>query len=92
MGGLIRYFQPESHVTPTEAVLYALGISLCSLFIAVFHQPMFLSLQRTGLWLRVAACAQIYRKVLVQNLLVHVCVHGVVIIKLMGNISQFRLQ
>ncbi len=63
MGGLIRYFQPETQVTRTEAYLYALGISLCSLFVAFYHQPVFLRLQAIGMELRVCACALIYRKV-----------------------------
>ena len=63
MGRLIKYFQPESELSRTEAYLYALGVSLCSLYIAFFHQPVYLNMQRNGLWIRAATCALIYRKV-----------------------------
>lgn len=63
LAGLIRYFQPDAGVSTTEAYLYALGLTLSSMVIAIAHHPYFFRVQRVGMQMRVASCALIYQKV-----------------------------
>ncbi|XP_052782620.1 ATP-binding cassette sub-family C member 4-like isoform X3 [Mya arenaria] len=62
LGGLIRYFTPGSEVTKTESLLYAGGISLCAVILAVSHHPYFFGVQRIGMKMRIACCSLLYRK------------------------------
>ena len=63
LGGLIRYFTPNSQVTEMEAYLYAMGVSLCAILIAVAHHPYFFGVTRMGMQMRVACCSLMYKKV-----------------------------
>ena len=71
LGGLIRYFAAESTVTRQEAYLYAGGVSLCAVLLAVAHHPYFYEQQRIGMWLRISCCSLIYKKVSIGNLYRH---------------------
>ena len=64
LGGLIRYFTPESTVTKTDAYLYAGGVSFCAFVLAVAHHPYFFGVQRIGMKMRIACCSLLYRKVI----------------------------
>ena len=63
LGGLIRFFTPNSHVTETDAYLYAMGVSLCAIVIAIAHHPYFFGVTRMGMQMRVACCSLMYKKV-----------------------------
>lgn len=63
LGGLIRYFTPESQVTKTEGFMYAAGVSFCAFVLAIAHHPYFFGVQRIGMKMRVACCSLLYRKV-----------------------------
>ncbi|CAC5381267.1 ABCC4 [Mytilus coruscus] len=67
LGQLIRYFTPGSTVSSTDAYLYAMGVSLCAIILAIFHHPYFFGVQRIGMQLRVACCSLLYRKALRLN-------------------------
>ncbi|XP_060072940.1 ATP-binding cassette sub-family C member 4-like isoform X1 [Ylistrum balloti] len=62
LGQLIRYFTPESTVSERDAYLYAMGVSLCAIVLAVSHHPYFFGVQRIGMQMRVACCSLLYRK------------------------------
>ncbi|XP_052217717.1 ATP-binding cassette sub-family C member 4-like isoform X4 [Dreissena polymorpha] len=62
LGGLIRYFTPGSGVGKTESYLFAGGVSLCALVLAVTHHPYFFGVQRIGMKMRIACCSLLYRK------------------------------
>ncbi|XP_069104134.1 ATP-binding cassette sub-family C member 4-like isoform X2 [Argopecten irradians] len=62
LGQLIRYFTPESTVSERDAYLYAMGVSLCAIVLAVSHHPYFFGVQRIGMRMRVACCSLLYRK------------------------------
>ncbi|XP_076435453.1 ATP-binding cassette sub-family C member 4-like isoform X2 [Babylonia areolata] len=64
LGGLIRYFTPGSQVSTTEAYLYAMGVSLCAILIAITHHPYFFGVVRMGMQMRVACCSLMYKKAL----------------------------
>ncbi|KAJ8309987.1 hypothetical protein KUTeg_011852 [Tegillarca granosa] len=64
LGQLIRFFTPNSTVSLRDAYLFAMGVSLCAVVLAVTHHPYFFSVQRIGMKLRVAACSLLYRKAL----------------------------
>ena len=63
LGGLIRFFTPNSRVTETDAYLYAMGVSLCAIVIAIAHHPYFFGVTRMGMQMRVACCSLMYKKV-----------------------------
>ena len=63
LGGLIRYFTPNTSMTKTESYMYALGVSLCAIMLAVSHHPYFFGVQRIGMKMRIACCSLLYRKV-----------------------------
>ncbi|XP_071159454.1 ATP-binding cassette sub-family C member 4-like isoform X3 [Mytilus edulis] len=67
LGQLIRYFTPGSTVSSTDAYMYAMGVSLCAIILAIFHHPYFFGVQRIGMQLRVACCSLLYRKALRLN-------------------------
>ena len=46
-----------------EAYLFAGGVSLCAVLLALFHHPYFYEVQRVGMWLRISCCSLIYKKV-----------------------------
>ncbi|XP_021376611.1 multidrug resistance-associated protein 4-like isoform X5 [Mizuhopecten yessoensis] len=62
LGQLIRYFTPDSTVSERDAYLYAMGVSLCAIVLAVAHHPYFFGVQRIGMQMRVACCSLLYRK------------------------------
>ena len=62
LGGLIRYFSEDSNVSRLDAYMYALGVSICALIIALAHHPYFFLVTRMGMWLRIASCSMIYNK------------------------------
>ncbi|CAG5124702.1 unnamed protein product, partial [Candidula unifasciata] len=62
LGGLIRYFTPDSTVSKLDAWLYALGVSLCAIVLAISHHPYFFCVQRIGMRMRVACCSLMYKK------------------------------
>ncbi|XP_060582248.1 ATP-binding cassette sub-family C member 4-like isoform X3 [Ruditapes philippinarum] len=62
LGGLIRYFTPGSGVSKTESYLYAMGVSLCAIMLAISHHPYFFGVQRIGMKMRIACCSLLYRK------------------------------
>ncbi|KAJ8309984.1 hypothetical protein KUTeg_011849 [Tegillarca granosa] len=64
LGQLIRFFTPNSTVSLRDAYLFAMGVSVCAVVLAVTHHPYFFSVQRIGMKLRVAACSLLYRKAL----------------------------
>lgn len=63
LGKLIRYFTSEPSISETEAYLYAMGMSLSVIILAIFHHPYFFTVQRIGMQIRVACCSLLYRKV-----------------------------
>jgi ATP-binding cassette subfamily C (CFTR/MRP) protein 4 len=63
LGGLIRYFTGDGEVPLLHAYLYALGVSVCAVIIAIVHHPYFFLVTRMGMWLRIASCSMIYKKV-----------------------------
>lgn len=62
LGGLIRYFTPSSDMPMSEAYLYATGVSLCAILIAITHHPYFFFVTRMGMQMRVACCSLMYKK------------------------------
>ncbi|KAL3847450.1 hypothetical protein ACJMK2_018356 [Sinanodonta woodiana] len=62
LGGLIRYFTPDTTLSRQDAFLYAMGVSLCAVNLAVLHHPYFFGVQRIGMKMRVACCSLLYRK------------------------------
>ncbi|XP_055867950.1 ATP-binding cassette sub-family C member 4-like isoform X5 [Biomphalaria glabrata] len=64
LGGLIRYFTPDSPVSKKEAWLYAMGVSLCAIVLAITHHPYFFCVQRIGMRMRIACCSLMYKKCL----------------------------
>ncbi|KAK7479006.1 hypothetical protein BaRGS_00029767, partial [Batillaria attramentaria] len=64
LGGLIRYFTPNSTTSITEVYLYAMGVSLCAILLAVAHHPYFFGVTRMGMQMRVACCSLMYKKAL----------------------------
>ncbi|XP_022343366.2 ATP-binding cassette sub-family C member 4-like isoform X1 [Crassostrea virginica] len=64
LGQLIRYFTPQPNITQGEAYLYAAGMSLTAIILAIFHHPYFFTVQRIGMQIRVACCSLLFRKAL----------------------------
>ncbi|XP_025080220.1 multidrug resistance-associated protein 4-like isoform X3 [Pomacea canaliculata] len=64
LGGLIRYFTPSSDMPMSQAYLYATGVSLCAILIAITHHPYFFFVTRMGMQMRVACCSLMYKKAL----------------------------
>ncbi|XP_050391108.1 ATP-binding cassette sub-family C member 4 [Patella vulgata] len=62
LGGLIRYFTPDSKMSDMEAYLYAMGVSLCAIVLAVSHHPYFFTVCKIGMQARIACCSLIYKK------------------------------
>ncbi|XP_041354291.1 ATP-binding cassette sub-family C member 4-like [Gigantopelta aegis] len=62
LGGLIRYFTREATITKTDAYMYALGVSLCAVVLAITHHPYFFIVTRLGMQMRVACCSLMYKK------------------------------
>ncbi|XP_048247853.1 ATP-binding cassette sub-family C member 4-like isoform X3 [Haliotis rufescens] len=62
LGGLIRFFTPESTISKEEAYLYAMAVSICAIVLAVAHHPYFFSVTRIGMQMRVACCSLMYKK------------------------------
>ncbi|RUS91065.1 hypothetical protein EGW08_001193, partial [Elysia chlorotica] len=64
LGGLIRYFTPNSTTSRSEAWLYAMGVALCAVVLAISHHPYFFAVQRIGMRMRIACCSLMYKKCL----------------------------
>ncbi|XP_014669594.1 PREDICTED: multidrug resistance-associated protein 4-like [Priapulus caudatus] len=62
LGGLVRYFAVGGSVPKSEAYLYAMGISLCALWLSIARHPYMYALQHLGMQLRIACCAVLYKK------------------------------
>ena len=60
---MMEYFVPNSGVTKFEAYMYALGVVGMSALYTFTHHPYFFGVMRTGMRIRIASCALIYRKV-----------------------------
>lgn len=63
LGGLIRFFSAGSGIELWEGYLYAMGVSLCSIIPAVCFHVYTLNVLRYGMWMRVAICSLVYKKV-----------------------------
>lgn len=63
LGGLIRYFSPGSDMDHDAAYLYAAGVVVCSAFIVLIENPVWLAALHAGMKMRVGTCSLIYRKV-----------------------------
>ena len=63
LGGLIRYFSPGSDMNRDTAYLYAAGVVVCSFFIVLIENPLWLAALHAGMKMRVGTCSLIYRKV-----------------------------
>lgn len=66
LGKIIEYFEsydPTNTAAVYEAYIYAAGISLSTVCLAVLHHLYFYHVQRVGMKIRVAMCHMIYRKV-----------------------------
>ncbi|KAJ9591425.1 hypothetical protein L9F63_002031, partial [Diploptera punctata] len=64
LGGLIRYFTPDSDVSMDTAYLYAVCIVICSALNVFVKQAYMLAMFHTGMKMRVGVCSLIYRKAL----------------------------
>lgn len=63
LSGLIRHFTSGGDVSLLHAYFYAAGVSVCAIAIALTHHPYFFYVTRMGMWLRIASCSLIYKKV-----------------------------
>ncbi|KAK3751067.1 hypothetical protein RRG08_044643 [Elysia crispata] len=61
---LLDYFTPDSTTSKTEAWLYATGVVLCSVTLAIAHHPYFFGTARIGMRIRVGLCSLMYKKCL----------------------------
>ena len=57
----MEYFSNGSAMSKSEAYGYASGVVLCSAAYTFFHHPYTFGLQHTGMKMRVAASALLYR-------------------------------
>ncbi|XP_023166760.2 probable multidrug resistance-associated protein lethal(2)03659 [Drosophila hydei] len=67
LGGLVAYYSDSNNLESddqTTAILYAVGVILCSAFNVLFMHPYMLGMFHTGMKVRVAMCSMIYRKAL----------------------------
>ncbi|KAK3729239.1 hypothetical protein RRG08_008566 [Elysia crispata] len=64
LGGLIRYFTPNTTTSRTEAWMYAMGVAFCAIVLAISHHPYFFAVQRIGMRMRIACCSLMYKKCL----------------------------
>ncbi|XP_069987945.1 ATP-binding cassette sub-family C member 4 isoform X1 [Penaeus vannamei] len=64
LGGLIRYFNGEPGYTTVDGWLFSTGVVMGSLLYIFSHHPFFWGIQHSGMQIRVASCALIYRKAL----------------------------
>ncbi|KAM9804854.1 LOW QUALITY PROTEIN: ATP-binding cassette sub-family C member 4-like [Neosynchiropus ocellatus] len=68
LGKLIGYFESRSSGSQvTDAYLYAAGVSLSAVSMALLHHIYFFRVQRAGMKIRVAVCHMIYQKALCLN-------------------------
>ncbi|GFS27779.1 cystic fibrosis transmembrane conductance regulator [Elysia marginata] len=58
----LDYFSPGGKTSSTEAWLYATGVVLCSVTIALLHHPYYFAISRTGMRARIGLCSMMYRK------------------------------
>ncbi|PNF26824.1 hypothetical protein B7P43_G17385 [Cryptotermes secundus] len=64
VGGLIRYFSPESSVSRSTAFMYAAAIVICSAANVIVRQSFMLAMFHLGMKIRVSLCSLLYRKAL----------------------------
>ncbi|KAK8736319.1 hypothetical protein OTU49_004939, partial [Cherax quadricarinatus] len=64
LGGLIRYFNREEGYTTLDGWLFSAGVVMASVLYIFAHHPFFWGIQHSGMQIRVASCAMIYRKAL----------------------------
>ena len=69
LGRLILFYMPanNTHITKSDAYLYAIGIIFCTLAKIIIFHPFILKSQLTGLKAKIACCSLIYRKALKLN-------------------------
>ena len=58
---MMEYFSEGSAMSKREAYGYASGVVLCSAAYTFFHHPYTFGLQHTGMKMRVASSALLYR-------------------------------
>ena len=63
MGGLIRYFAPNSDMSIDTAYLYVALIVMCSVGNVLCRQSYLMAMLHIGMKIRVAVCSLVYRKV-----------------------------
>ncbi|XP_077987994.1 ATP-binding cassette sub-family C member 4-like isoform X1 [Glandiceps talaboti] len=61
---LIDCLAPDSSKTQTDALLYAAGIAVCSLFFVTVGHPGSFAMERIGMRMRISCCSLVYRKAL----------------------------
>ncbi|KAL8559265.1 hypothetical protein ACOMHN_040389 [Nucella lapillus] len=64
LGSLIQFFTAESRVSETGAYLCALGVSTCTMVMAVTHHIFFFNVALIGMRMRIACCSLMFKKVL----------------------------
>ena len=69
----MEYFSTDSRVTKLEAYMYALGVVGMSALYTFTHHPYFFGVMRTGMRIRIACCALLYRKVQKSNYFFFIC-------------------
>ncbi|XP_053403237.1 ATP-binding cassette sub-family C member 4-like [Mercenaria mercenaria] len=62
LSGLIRYFIKDSTVSDTESFIYAGGVGLCAVILALIHHPYYLGVQKIGMRIDIACSSIIYKK------------------------------
>ncbi|RUS69502.1 hypothetical protein EGW08_022737, partial [Elysia chlorotica] len=87
---LLDYFSPDSTVSRTEAWLYATGVVLCSVILAIAHHPYFFGCARIGMRIRVGLCSLMYRKCLrLSNQSLHESSVGQIVNLMSNDVSRF---
>ncbi|XP_074657445.1 ATP-binding cassette subfamily C member 4-like [Tubulanus polymorphus] len=88
--GLIGYF--SGNVTETQAYLYAMGISLCALFLATVQHSYFQGVMSLGMRVRVSCCALMYRKALrLSNTSLNKTTVGQIVNLMSNDVSRFDI-
>jgi len=60
VGGLIRYFSPESSVSQNTAFMYASAIVICSAVNVIVRQSFMMAMFHLGMKIRVSLCSLLY--------------------------------
>lgn len=62
IGGVIKHFEQDSDDI-FAASMYALGICICAVIPTIVHHPFVMAVLQSGMRMRVACCALVYKKV-----------------------------